>query len=104
MPPPGVARTPLSGIVTWLTSLGRGKPTKTNNAAEKPVDVAAASMRGAGGIYWHVFGTRVSVDPGLFTACLKLGGSAEFITGWQCLIRSIDFALHRRMFEEANAV
>jgi len=39
MPPPGGARTPLSGIVTWLTSLGRGKPTKTNNAAEKPVDV-----------------------------------------------------------------
>ena len=45
---------------------------KTNNAAEKPVDVAAASMPGTGGIYWHVFGTRVSVDPGLFTACLNL--------------------------------
>jgi hypothetical protein len=63
----------LSGTIAWLTSLGRGtRGPKTNNAAEKPVDVAAASMRGTGGIYWHVFGTRVSVDPGLFTACLNL--------------------------------
>src|SRR5712671_2591718 len=61
MPPPGGARTSLSGAIAWLTSLGRGtRGPKTNNAAEKPVDVAAASMRGTGGIYWHVFGTRVS--------------------------------------------
>jgi hypothetical protein len=105
MPPPGGVRTSLSGAIAWLTSLGRGtRGPKTNNAAEKPVDVRgcldAGNRRYILARLWHAGFRR----PWFVHGLPKLGGSAEFITGWQCLIRSIDFALHRRMFEEANAL